>query len=205
MEKSEALRIIWALVVGLNPYSVEPCELESILRHPQTIRALEEAVAALHSEVEREAGKRSFPPNAGKPWFPPEEELLCVEFDRGMGVREIARVHGRTREGITARLEALGKVPCQTAMEFSFLSGETGGAETSPSQGSALEEVVKQDLAVDPYRPWLPEEDARICREFYRNVDLGQIGRCLGRNRLAVYSRLVSLGRIKRKEQSSAA
>lgn len=197
MENSDALRIIRALADGLNPSSGGPGESESILRD-----ALGKAVAALHSEVRREAGKRSLPPNAGKPWFPPEEELLCAQFDRGMSIPEMAKVHGRTRGGVTARLESLGKVPCQIAMNFSLPCPEAAGGET---EGSAPPGVVKQDLAIDPYRPWLREEDARICREFYRHVDLGHIGRCLGRNRLAVYSRLVTLGKIRRKGQSSAA
>ena len=119
MEKSEALRIIRALADGLNPSSEEPCESESILRHPQTIRALKKAVAALHSEVERETGKRSLPPSAGKPWFPSEEELLCAEFDSGISIREIASLHRRTCGAVKRRLERLGKVPYQIATDFS--------------------------------------------------------------------------------------
>jgi len=164
-------------------------------------------MAALHSEAEREARKTSLPPSAGKAWFHPEEELLCAEFDRGMSIRQIASLHHRTCGGVTRRLERLGRVPCQIAMSFSCPpeDEDVAGSAKRPSQGTALEGVAKRDLAADPYRPWLPEEDARMCAEFYRHVDLGQIGQNLGRNRLAVYSRLVSLGKIRRKGQSSAA
>lgn len=204
MEAAEALRIILALADGVNPGTGERYGTGSIFQEPETIQALEEAARALAHEAKRAARSRSLPARVGEPWFRSEEEQVCQEFDRGLGIPEIARVHGRTRGGVTARLEALGKVPRQIAMDFSLPSG-AAGRETIPSQGSAPEEVVKQDLAVDPYRPWLREEDARICEEFFRHVDLGQIGRCLGRNRLAVYSRLVSLGRIRRKGESSAA
>lgn len=205
MENSEALRIVRALVDGLNPSTAGTCKPEWLLQQPQTIRALEEVVRALQSEVERVDRKRPLPPNVGEPWLPPEEEQLCAEFDRGMSTREIAKVHGRLPGGVMARLGMLGKIPCQVAMNFSCPSADAGGSAKRPSQGTAAEGAVIQDLAVDPHRPWLPEEDARMCAEFSRHVDLGQIGQYLGRSRLAVYSRLVCLGKIRRKCQSSAA
>ncbi len=204
MENWEALKIVRWLAAGLNPSTGKACEPESVLQQPETIRALEIAAAALRSEADRAAKRRDLPEKVGKPWLLREEQQLCAEFDRGMSIREIARIHGRLRGGITARLERLGKIPCQIAMNSCPPSGEADGCGACPSRGAAGG-VVKQDLAVDPDRPWLREEDARICTEFYRHVDLGQIGRDLGRTRLAVYSRLVHLGKIRSKEQSHAA
>ncbi len=205
METWEALNIIRALADGKNPATGETCKEDSVLQQIQTVRALEKAVSALESEAERSIKRSHLPAKVGKLWLAAEEEQLCAEFDRGMSIREIAKLHGRLRGGITARLERLGKIPCQVAMNFCAPSGDAGGRGACPSQATSEGEVVKPDLALAPDRPWQRDEDARICTEFYRHVDLGQIGRDLGRNRLAVYSRLVSLGKIRPKGQSHAA
>jgi len=48
------------------------------------------------------------PDSAGAPWTVEEDEKLDQEYDSGMGVSEIAKLHERTRGGIIARLKKHG-------------------------------------------------------------------------------------------------
>jgi hypothetical protein len=73
------------------------------LSHPDTVKALRAAAAALRSG-------RELPPQAGKAWDTAEEEILVREFEGGETMAAMARAHGRTHGAIKVRLIRLGKI-----------------------------------------------------------------------------------------------
>ena len=77
----------------------------------QQIAALRAAASALTSGTN---AKRSRGASAGTRWDDAEDARLCVEFDNGMPVAEIAAAHGRSRSAITLRLVKLGRVDPST-------------------------------------------------------------------------------------------
>lgn len=110
MEIQEALVIVRELANGLNPESGVVLNNDSPLQNPQTVRALNRAVAALEFQQERQRARLSLPANAGKPWSNNEDVQICDELRRGINFQEIARGHGRTVGSIVARLIRLGKI-----------------------------------------------------------------------------------------------
>ena len=54
--------------------------------------------------------KKTKPDNVGAAWTPEEDEQLKEEFESGLTMTEIAKIHGRTRGGIRARLKRHGLV-----------------------------------------------------------------------------------------------
>lgn len=79
---------------------------DSPYQKPQVIHALFLALRTLEGKQR----KRNSPENAGKPWRASEDELLCMRFDAGASISEIAREHRRTEDAIRARLVRLGKI-----------------------------------------------------------------------------------------------
>ena len=110
MEIDEALEIVRKLANGLHIESGTTLDTNSPFQHPQAVRALNRAVAALEFQQERERARHSLPANAGKPWSTPEDIQICDELRRGINFQEIARGHGRTVGSIVARLIRLGKI-----------------------------------------------------------------------------------------------
>jgi hypothetical protein len=180
MENSEALRVVQTLAEGRDPATGETCTSDSIFQRAQTIRALARAAEALHAEVRREERKRRLPANVGKPWAPSEDAQLCAEFDRGLGTWHISKIHARTKGAITARLEKLGKL---TPKLF-----ETPDNPQSETDSPFLVELDK---------PWLPEDDQRLCAAFGQSHDFTVISTQLGRSRAEIYQRFVTLGKIR--------
>jgi len=71
MEKQTALHIIQALAQGIDPHSGEAFPTDSPYQHPDTVRALFQAVQALtepSAARPRPATPHGAPTNAGKPW-----------------------------------------------------------------------------------------------------------------------------------------
>jgi hypothetical protein len=113
MEKEHMLKILNALANGVHPATGEQFAADSPYQHPDTVRALFEAVRMIEngrSTAERQQRPASMPGNTGLRWTPEEEERLAAAFDAGKGVDELARAHSRTRAGIEARLVKLGKL-----------------------------------------------------------------------------------------------
>ncbi|HEX6609171.1 MAG TPA: hypothetical protein VF051_00195 [Hyphomicrobiaceae bacterium] len=122
MEREQALRILNALANGVHPATGEKFAADSPYQHPDTVRALFEAmravegpVAAPRSATATTAGaseRRPAPPQtgSGSRWTGEEEQRLASAFDAGRTVDELARAHGRSRAGIEARLVRLGKM-----------------------------------------------------------------------------------------------
>jgi hypothetical protein len=79
------------------------------LSHPDTVKALRAAAAALGSGLPPKR-PHELPHNAGKAWDAAEEETLVREFEGGETMAAIARAHGRTPGAIKSRLICLGKI-----------------------------------------------------------------------------------------------
>lgn len=111
MDICKALEIIELLADGIDPYTGEVFPVHSPYQHPDTVRALFEAVRALERRPERSKSQEALPENAGKPWTQEEDELLVKQFDGGMSVRELSLEHKRTEGAMRSRLMKLGKIP----------------------------------------------------------------------------------------------
>jgi hypothetical protein len=114
VDKEHTLRILNALANGVHPATGEQFAADSPYQHPDTVRALFEAVRLMEqsavSTVQRPARPAAMPGNTGLRWTSEEEERLTAAFDAGKTVDELARAHNRTRAGIEARLVKLGKL-----------------------------------------------------------------------------------------------
>jgi len=118
MEKEQALRILNALANGVHPATGEKFAADSPYQHPDTVRALFEAMRAVESggtpgPVPAAAPERKPAPpqsGSGSRWSGEEEQRLASAFDAGRTVDELARAHGRSRAAIEARLVRLGKM-----------------------------------------------------------------------------------------------
>ena len=121
MEKEQALRILNALANGVHPATGEKFAADSPYQHPETVRALFEAMRVVESGGTAAATPPAAAPAAarrpalpqsgsGSRWSPEEEQRLAAAFDAGRTVDELARTHGRSRAGIEARLVRLGKM-----------------------------------------------------------------------------------------------
>ena len=107
MEIQEALKIMRALANGVNPETGESMEADSVYRQPETVRALNRALAAL---VQLEHRERNKPLNAGRKWTHAEDAQICEEVRSGTDFHEIAKKHNRSVGSIVARLVKLGKI-----------------------------------------------------------------------------------------------
>ena len=114
MEKEHALKILNALANGVHPATGEVFAADSAYQHPDTVRALFEAVRALEGSRPAAGGNErktgDMPANTFVRWTPEEEERLAAGFDAGRSSAELARLHNRSRAAIEARLLKLGKI-----------------------------------------------------------------------------------------------
>ncbi|HTE41930.1 MAG TPA: hypothetical protein VK629_13985 [Steroidobacteraceae bacterium] len=71
--------------------------------------------------------------NAGKPWNDEEDRQLLARFDASQPIAEIARAHGRTQNGVRARLEKHGRLEPSNATRWN--RPQEGGG--TPQNGNA--------------------------------------------------------------------
>jgi hypothetical protein len=112
MEREQTLKILNALANGVHPATGEVFAPDSPYQHPDTVRALFEAVRALdsgHATQPAANGSSSGMPNFVR-WTREEEERLAAGFDAGKSSAELAKLHNRSRAAIEARLLKLGKI-----------------------------------------------------------------------------------------------
>jgi hypothetical protein len=137
MEKQTAMHIVATLAQGIDPHTGESFTADSPYQHPDTVRALFQAVQALADPpIARSrpasAGASSNPPeNAGKPWSDAEDKALAAAFDTGRPISELAQSHRRTRAAIQARLVRLGKIEPSADMpryRIEVPAGQAAGA-----------------------------------------------------------------------------
>jgi hypothetical protein len=113
MEREQALKILNALANGVHPATGEVFAADSPYQHPDTVRALFDAVRVMESgsaAAPRERKTSDIPANTFVRWTPEEEERLAAAFDSGKTSAELARLHNRSRAAIEARLLKLGKI-----------------------------------------------------------------------------------------------
>lgn len=116
MEKDHTLRILNALANGIHPATGEKFAADSPYQHPDTVRALFEAMRAVEGGAAPAAApateRRPALPQSGSGsrWTSEEEQRLAAAFDAGTTVDELARAHSRSRAAIEARLVRLGKM-----------------------------------------------------------------------------------------------
>jgi len=117
MEREQALRILNALANGVHPATGEKFAADSPYQHPDTVRALFEAMRAVEGGGATAApapapqSKPALPESgSGSRWSGEEEQRLASAFDSGRTVDELARAHQRSRAAIEARLVRLGKM-----------------------------------------------------------------------------------------------
>ena len=113
MEKEQALKILNALANGVHPATGEIFAADSAYQHPETVRALFEAVRALEGSRPATSADRNtgdMPANTFVRWTREEEERLAAGFDAGRTTAELAKAHNRSRAAIEARLLKMGKL-----------------------------------------------------------------------------------------------
>ena len=119
MEREQTLRILNALANGVHPATGEKFAADGPYQHPDTVRALFEAMRAVEGGApapasaptpERKAAPSMPQSGPGSRWSAEEEQRLVTAFDAGRTVDELARAHGRSRASIEARLVRLGKM-----------------------------------------------------------------------------------------------
>lgn len=111
MERQQALRILNSLANGVHPATGEVFAADSPYQHPDTVRALFEAVRCLdRTKGEDKHNATEVASSTFVRWTPDEEERLSAAFDAGKTSAELAKLHNRSRAAIEARLLKLGKI-----------------------------------------------------------------------------------------------
>ena len=111
MESQYALKILNSLANGVHPATGEVFAADSPYQHPDTVRALFEAVRCLEaSAVSTSTAQDAKPSSTFVRWTVEEEERLAAGFDAGKTTSELAKLHNRSRAAIEARLLKLGKI-----------------------------------------------------------------------------------------------
>jgi hypothetical protein len=132
MDKQTALHIVQTLAQGIDPHTGVVLPADSPCQHPDTVRALFQAMQALAEPqaVRARAAPQPAPANAGKPWTDAEDQALAERFDAGRSLPELAAEHGRSRAAIQARLVKLGKLePPAAPPRFSRLAAAAAAAD----------------------------------------------------------------------------
>jgi hypothetical protein len=127
MDDQQALIIVSALASGTHPFTGEVFTADSPYQLPEVIRALFAAQRALEARTPNRP-QRVQPPesratsvtnsNAGKPWSSDEDQQLLAAFDADKSLADIARAHGRTVNGVRARLEKHGRLEPSAATRW---------------------------------------------------------------------------------------
>jgi hypothetical protein len=131
VEHQQALRILNALANGVHPATGEVFVSDSPYQHPDTVRALFEAVKCMQSlkpPVQQSQGKQtdSVPGNTFVRWTSNEEQRLVAGFDSGKTTAELAKLHNRSRAAVEARLLKLGKIDVSALTVQLRYSGKPG-------------------------------------------------------------------------------
>src|SRR3954465_12408764 len=118
MEREHALKILNALANGVHPATGEVFASDSPYQHPDTVRALFEAVRCMQGpkpvqhQTQQSQNKPmdNVPGNTFVRWTQQEEQRLVAAFDSGKSTAELAKLHNRSRAAVEARLLKLGKI-----------------------------------------------------------------------------------------------
>ena len=134
MEREQTLKILNALANGVHPATGEVFAADSPYQHPDTVRALFDAVRAIGGAEQPAAPAQTrktadIPANTFVRWTPEEEARLAVGFDAGKNSGELATLHNRSRAAIEARLLKLGKIDVSAlTVQLRYLPKNAEGA-----------------------------------------------------------------------------
>ena len=137
MEKQQTLKILNALANGVHPATGEVFAADSAYQHPDTVRALFEAVRALDAMPRADAasaGRKTgeVPANTFVRWSAEEEDRLAAGYEAGKTSAELAKLHNRSRAAIEARLLKLGKIDVSAlTVQLRYLPKNTENASAS--------------------------------------------------------------------------
>ncbi len=108
MEVETAKKLLTVLANGINPITGEVLPETDSCNQVEIVRALYTVTEEIDKNI-RGLG-RPKPENTGKRWTDAEDEELVKEHRGGAKISELARIHKRTRNSITARLIRLGEI-----------------------------------------------------------------------------------------------
>jgi len=146
MNREQTLRILNALANGIHPATGEKFGADSPYQHPDTVRALFEAMRVMEgaaaptpapSSTATPAPARRQPmpeSGSGSRWSAEEEQRLANAFDTGRTVDELARAHNRSRAAIEARLVRLGKMDASAVTSALRYPPKAGGSQAQQGQ-----------------------------------------------------------------------
>jgi hypothetical protein len=136
MEREHALKILNALANGVHPATGEVFAADSPYQHPDTVRALFEAVRTIEGSDAKPAPVQErktseVPANTFVRWSLEEEVRLGAAFDAGKTTAELAKLHNRSRAAIEARLLKMGKIDVSAlTVQLRYLPKTSDGAPT---------------------------------------------------------------------------
>ena len=110
MEKGRAIEVMTSLADGIDPYTKESMGDASPYQNADTVRALHVALEALKGGVRTKPVREDGKTKVGKAWTEEDEKKMEEMFDAKVDVAEIAEKLERTKGGIWARLEKIGRV-----------------------------------------------------------------------------------------------
>ena len=114
MDIEKTLAIVQALASGHDPATGEALPADHLCQQPDVIRALLHTVDLVERAARRERGlqraRLTMPSNTGKNWTGEEDRALIQRFRSGASIADMATLHARTTNSITARLEKLGQI-----------------------------------------------------------------------------------------------
>ena len=139
MEQQHAVRILHALANGIHPATGEVFAADSPYQHPDTVRALFEALRVMTAGAPRpapaeEPAPAAAPVNPFVRWTPEEEQRLATAYDSGNNSATLAKLHNRSRAAIEARLLKLGKIDASeltVKLRFPPKTAISNGAHTT--------------------------------------------------------------------------
>ena len=111
--EKQAQRHLRFLIAGIDPRTRKTLSDARVLSDPEILRSLAFALDALRTRRARKALTPTTAqpvPRGGEPWTAAEEQDLLVQFRERKGLDEMSAHHGRTSDGILARLVHLGVV-----------------------------------------------------------------------------------------------
>jgi hypothetical protein len=135
MEQDQAVRILHALANGVHPATGEVFSTDSPYQHPDTVRALFEALHVMtgHEHKPGVIQEQKIAGTALNPfvrWTADEEQRLTSQFDEGKTSAELAILHSRSRAAIEARLLKLGKIDVSAlTVKLRYLPKTANGGE----------------------------------------------------------------------------
>ncbi|WP_034837823.1 hypothetical protein [Endozoicomonas numazuensis] len=118
MDKESTVEVLKQLAEGVHPSTGEIFSDSAPYQHPLIIRSLYSAIQLLEPSRRKAAANR--PGKAGKPWSKEEDEQLTVEFNNGLGTKELAKILERSPFAIEARLVKLELQEASPNMAYVF-------------------------------------------------------------------------------------